>query len=141
MMDPQIAALNLVPDGKPVRLELAKLADIADEAFAALSNNAPSISLGAGAESSSAEMLVADSAEPAPFVSMSMDSARYYAMVGEAMSKEQPVDEGDEPMPEEIRSAMRDIMLLSGNMYERMSVDVRFTARGIEIGGLMKLSD
>ena len=70
-----------------------------------------------------------------------MDSARYYAMIGEAMSKEQPADEDGEPMPEEIRSAMRDIMALSGSMYERMSVEIRFTERGIEIGGLMKLGD
>jgi hypothetical protein len=143
MMDPQIAALNLVSDGKPVKLDLTQLAEIADVAFAALSANALSVSLGAGAESNSADMLVADSADPAPFMSMSMDSARYYAMVGEAMSKEQPADaeEDGEPMPDEIRSAMRDIMALSGNMYERLSVDIRFTQRGIELGGLMKLSD
>jgi len=141
MFDPQIAALNLMPDGKPVRLELAKLAEIADNAFAALSTNALSVSLGAGAESNSADMLVADSPDPAPFMSMSMDSARYYSMVGEAMSKEQPADEEGEQMPEEIRSAMRDIMVLSGSLYDRMSVDVQFTERGIEIGGLMKLSD
>jgi len=143
MMDPQIAALNLVSDGKPVKLDLTQLAEIADVAFAALSANALSVSLGAGAESNSADMLVADSADPAPFMSMSMDSARYYAMVGEAMSKEQPADaQADgEPMPDEIRSAMRDIMALSGNMYKRLSVDVRFTQRGIELGGLMKLSD
>ncbi len=141
MMDPQIAALNLLPDGKPVRLELAQLAEFADDVFAALSTNALSVSLGAGAESNSADMLVADSPDPAPFMSMSMDSARYYAMVGEAMSKEQPADEEGEQMPEAIRSAMRDIMVLSGSMYDRMSIDVRFTERGIEIGGLMKLSD
>jgi hypothetical protein len=141
MFDPQIAALNLLPDGKPVRLELAQLAEIADDVFAALSNDALSVSLGAGAESNSADMLVADSADPAPFMSVSMDSARYYSMVGEAMSKEQPADEEGEQMPEAIRSAMRDIMVLSGSMYDRMSVDVRFTERGIEISGLMKLSD
>jgi hypothetical protein len=141
MMDPQVAAMNLVPDGKAVKLELAKLADIADEVFAALSDNALSVSIGNGAEANSADMLVADSADPTPFMSMSMDSARYYAMIGEAMSKEQPTDEGDESMPEEIRIAMRDIMALSGSMYKRMSVDVRFTQRGIEIGGLMKLGD
>jgi hypothetical protein len=141
MFDPQIAALNLMPDGKPVRLELAKLAEIADDVFAALSTNALSVSLGAGAESNSANMLVADSPDPAPFMSISMDSARYYSMVGEAMSKAQPADEEGEQMPEAIRSAMRDIMVLSGSLYDRMSIDVRFTERGIEIGGLMKLSD
>jgi hypothetical protein len=140
MMDPQIAALNLMPDGNPVRLELAQLAEITDVAFAAMSENALSVSLGAGAESNSADMLLADSPDPAPFMSMSMDSARYYSMVGEAMANAEPSDEEAEQMPEEIRSAMRDIIALSGNMYDRMSIDVRFTARGVEIGALMKLS-
>ena len=141
MMDPQIAALNLMPDGNPVRLELAQLAEIADDAFAAMSENALSVSLGAGAESNSADMLLADSPDPVPFMSMSMDSSRYYSMVGEAMANVEPSDEEAEQMPEEIRSAMRDIMVLSGNMYDRMSIDVRFTARGVEIGALMKLSE
>jgi len=141
MMDPQIAALNLIPDGKPVRLELAQLAEIVDDAFAAMSENALSVSVGAGAESNSAELLLADSPDPAPFMSMSMDSARYYSMVGEAMSNTPPADDETEQMPEEIRSAMRDIMVLSGSMYDRMSIDVRFTERGIEIGTMMKLSE
>jgi hypothetical protein len=141
MMDPQIAALNLMPDGKPVRLELAQLAEFVDDAFAAMSDSALSVSVGEGAESNSAQLLLADSADPAPFISMSMDSARYYSMVGEAMSVAPPVDDEVEQMPEEIRSAMHDIMVLSGNMYERMSIDVRFTERGIEIGTLMKLGE
>ena len=141
MMDPQIAALNLMPDGKPVRLELDKLSEIVDDAFAAMSENALSVSVGAGAESNSAELLLADSADPAPFMSVSMDSARYYSMVGEAMSNAPPADDEAEQMPEEIRSAMRDIMVLSGTMYDRMSIDVRFTERGIEIATLMKLSE
>ncbi len=141
MMDPQIAALNLVPDGKPVRADFAQLADIAEDAFAAMSDNAVSISVGADAESNAAELLVADASEPAPFMSMSMDSARYYSMVADAMSGAPPADEEGEPMPEEIRVAMRDVMVLSGSMYERMSVDVQFTERGVEIGALMKLGD
>jgi hypothetical protein len=141
MMDPQIAALNLLPDGKPVKLEMAQLAEIADTAFAALSDNALAVSLGAGAETSSADMLVADSPDSAPFMSMSMDSARYYSMIGEAMGKEQlETDDGDQ-MPAAIRSAMQEIMVLSGSMYDRMSVEIRFTERGVEIDGLMKLSE
>jgi hypothetical protein len=140
MMDPQVAALNLVPDGKPVKLEMAQLAEFADEVFAALSTDALSISLGDGAESNSADMLVADSAEPAPFMSMSMDSAHYYSMVSDAMSQAPAADEEDK-MPAAIREAMSEIMLLSGSMYERMSVEIQFTERGVEINGLMKLSD
>ena len=140
MMDPQIAALNLLPDGKPVKLELAQLAEFAGDAFAALSTDALSISLGEGAEAKSADMLVADSAEPAPFMSMDMDAARYYSMVGEAMSKE-PASDAEDAMPKAVRDAIRDVMVLSGSMYERLSVEVQFTTRGVEINSVMKLSD
>jgi len=140
MMDPQIAALNLLPDGKPVKLALAQLADFAGDAFAALSTDALSISLGEGAETNSADMLVADSAEPAPFMNMNMDAARYYTMLGEAMSQEPASDEED-ATPKAIRDAIADVMILSGSMYERMSVEVQFTARGVEINTAMILSD
>ena len=140
MMDPQIAALNLLPDGKPVKLELAQLAEFAGDAFAALSTDALSISLGEGAETNSADMLVADSAEPAPFMSMNMDAARYYSMVGEAMSQE-PASDEEAQLPKAIRDAVREVMILSGSMYERMSVEVQLTARGVEINSVMKLSD
>ena len=140
MMDPQIAALNLVPDGKPVKLELAQLAEFTDAAFAALSTNALSVSLGEGAETNSADMLVAKSVKPTPIMSMNMDSARYYSMIGDAMSQETPGDSESE-MPQAIRDAMRDVMILSGSMYERMSVEVQLTDRGVEINGVMKLSD
>lgn len=140
MMDPQIAAMNLVADGKPVRLELAQLAEVAEDVFAALSADSVAVSIGEGAESNSASMLLADSVSPAPFLSMSMDSARYYNMMGEAMAQDIQ-DESGEQVSKAMRDAMSDIMRLSGSMYERMTVDVRFTERGVEIGGRMLLSD
>lgn len=140
MMDPQIAALNLLPDGKPVKLELTQLADFAGDAFAALSTDALSISVGEAAQAKSAYMLVADSIEPAPFMSMHMDAARYYSMIGEAMSQG-PADDEEDKTPKAVRDAWSDVMILSGSMYERMSVEVQFTARGVEINSVMKLSD
>lgn len=140
MMDPQIAALNLLPDGKPVKLNFTQLAEIADEAFAAMSANALSIAIGEGAENNSASMLVAESADPVPILSINMNSARYYAMVGETMAQES-TDEDAKKMPVAVREAIRDAMMLSGSMYDRMSVDVRFTSRGVEIVGRMMLSD
>ena len=140
MIDPQIAALNLLPDGKPVKLNFTQLAEIADEAFAAMSANALSIAIGEGAENNSASMLVAESADPVPILSINMNSARYYAMVGEAMAQES-TDEDAKKMPVAVREAIRDAMMLSGSMYDRMSVDVRFTSRGVEIVGRMMLSD
>jgi hypothetical protein len=140
MIDPQIAALNLLPDGKPKKLEMAQLAEFADMAYAAMSKNALSISIGKSAELKSAGMLLESSPNPAPFMSMSMDSARYYAMIGKAMA-EQPADEGEKEMSMALRSAMSDLMTLTGSLYERLAVEVRFTDRGIEVGGNVTLSD
>lgn len=140
MMDPQIAALNLLPDGKAKKIELPQFQAFADMAYAALSKNALSVSVGAKAEAKSADMLLASSSNPPPFMSMSMDAARYYSMAGEAMVAE-PASDEEEALPPAIRAAMGELMALTGSMYERMSMDVRFTARGIEFGGIMTLSD
>lgn len=140
MLDPQIASLELAPDGKPVKLEMPQLAEFTDNAYAALSESALSLSLGNAAEKNSAEALVADSVEPPPFMSVSMDAARYYEMMGDAMLLETPDDEGNE-MPLEMRQTLRDMMILSGSIYERAAGDVFFTERGIEINGRMTIAD
>ncbi len=140
MMDPQIAAMNLLPDGKARKVELPQLQAFSGMTYAALSADALAVSVGASAEANAAERLRASSSSPPPFMSMSMDAARYYAMAGEAMAAE-PTSDAEEALPPAIRAAMGELMILTGSMYERMSMDVRFTARGIEVGGIMKLSD
>jgi hypothetical protein len=49
MMSPEVAALNLVADGKARALDLPQLAAIAEQAFAALSADGLSVALGDGA--------------------------------------------------------------------------------------------
>ena len=140
MMDPQLAALNLMPDGKPVKLELAQLAEIADEAYAALSDNALVVSVGEGSEARSAELLVADSKDPAPLFSMTMDTARYYGLIGDAMMQSQP-EEGEKEMPLAVRTALKDVMTLMGQVYRRMLLDVTLTPNGIEMRSRLLLAD
>ncbi len=140
LLDPQIEALNLQADGKPVKLEIERLSSIAESAFVALSSGALAISWGEGAESNSADMLVANSASPAPFISMSVDAARYFKVLGDAM-----LIRPDEGNPAQVSTAVletvREIMMLSGSLYERMSIDIQFTDRGIELNSGMTLSD
>ena len=132
MMDPQIAALNLMPDGKPVRLEMAQLAELAEEAFAALSETALTVAMGGAAERLAADMLVAKSVTPPSFLSVSFNAARYYDMMSIAMMQEPDAEEED-PTPLAVRMALRDIMAASGKLYERIVVNVRMTERGVEI--------
>lgn len=140
MMDPQLAAMNLQPDGKPVKLEMAQLAEIADEAYAALSDNALAVSVGEGSETMAAELLVAESKEPAPLFSMTMDTASYYGLIGDAMMHSEP-KEGEEEMPLAVRTALKDVMTLMGQVYRRMSLDVTLTPKGIEMHSRLMLAD
>ena len=140
MLSPEVAALNILPDGKARQLNLPQLAQLAQEAFAALSESALAVAVGAGAEQAAEAMLTAEPAASRPFASFSMDAGRYYDLMGDAVMRAEP-DDGEEPPPEELRSAIRDIMLSSGELYERMAVDVHFTERGIEISSRMTLAD
>ena len=140
MMSPEIAALNLLPDGKAKRLDLPQIATVAQEAFAALSEKGLSVSLGEGSEQNAEAMLQADVAESRPFVSMSMDAAKYYEFIGEVMMAQEQDEEGEE-VPLAMRTAMRDIMVSTGSVYERMLMNVHLTERGIEFDTRMTLAD
>ena len=140
MMIPQVAEMNLLPDGKAKALDLPQLAEIADQAFVALSNVGISVAMGEGSAENSEAMLVADVEMPPPFVSFSMDSKRYYDFIGDALMQENETEDG-ESEPLALRTAMRDVMVSSGELYERVSVNVHLTERGVEIGSRMTLSD
>ena len=140
MMIPQVAEMNLLPDGKARALDLPQLAEIADKAFVALSNVGISVAMGEGSAENSEAMLVADVEMPPPFVSFSMDSKRYYDFIGDALMQENETEDG-ESEPLALRTAMRDVMVSSGELYERVSVNVHLTERGVEIGSRMTLSD
>jgi hypothetical protein len=140
MMSPEVAALNLLPDGEAKPLELPQLATIAEQAFAALSSGALSVSIGAGADEKAEAMLEADVQSPMPFMSFSMDSKRYYEFISDAVMQQGETEDG-EPMPPEMRNAIRDIMVSSGDIYERITVNVHLTERGIEIGSRITLSN
>jgi hypothetical protein len=140
LMSPEVAALNILPDGKARQLNLPQLAQLAQEAFAALSESALAVAVGAGAQQAAEAMLRAEPAASRPFASFSVDAGRYYDLMGDAVMRAEP-DDGEEPPPEELRSAIRDIMRSSGELYERMAVDVHFTERGIEISSRMTLAD
>jgi hypothetical protein len=143
MMSPEVAALNLLPDGKAKPLNLPQLAAVAEQAFAALTENGLAVALGEGADANAESMLEADLQSPAPLMSMSMDAKKYYELVAEAAMQEEDHDhDGDEaPMPPAVRAAVQDIMVSSADLYERVSVNVLLTRRGIEIDSRVTLAE
>ena len=139
LMSPQIAALNLLPDGKAKQLELPELGELAAEAFAALTTSGLSVAVGEDAAREAESMLAGDTAKSMPLISLSMDASRYYDFVGASVMRDTQVD-GEEPLSADMRAAVRDLVQASGNIYDRLTMNVHFTERGIEIGSRVSLA-
>jgi hypothetical protein len=143
MFSPELAGLNLQSDGEPVRLELPQLQAVSDAVYAAMVQDAVAISVGRDAESRVKTVLNADSVQPPPMFSMTMDAGRYYTLIAEGMMVDSANDDaakGTELSPES-REALRDAMLSVGEMYDRMAFDIRFTERGMEVKSRVTLKD
>jgi hypothetical protein len=139
MFSPELAALALQPDGNPVALDLPQLQAMGLAAFVAMTDDALAISVGKDAETQIQEMLSADEANPPPFLSFSMDAARYYSFMGEAIAAGDSADE-NAPTPE-LKTAMTEMMQAVSDLYNRMSGDVLFTENGIELHMTETLKD
>jgi hypothetical protein len=131
MFSPEIAALNLQADGNPVELNLPQLQMMGMTAFAALNEGGLAVSVGDDAETQAEGMLGADAASPPPFMSFSVDAARYYSFMGEAIAAGEAGVE-DAPTPE-MQAALTEMMNAIADFYDRMSIDVLFTENGIEM--------
>jgi len=140
MFSPELAALNLQPDGKPVALDLPQMAAMGISAHAALTDGAVAIAVGEDSAADLGSMLSAKAGEVRPFMSFSMDAGRYYSFLGEAIAASEPEEGEDAPSPE-MQAALQDIMNAVGALYDRMSIDVLFTADGIEFRSSETLAD
>jgi hypothetical protein len=141
MMSPDLAAVDLQPDGVPVPLALPQLQAFAKSAYAAMAQTALAVSMGSEARTRVTAVLNADSSEPPPIMSASMDASTYYELVSQSMMAEQDEEGVENPLPEPARIALRDAVLAMGKMYDRMAFNVRFTARGIEMNSKVSLHD
>ena len=141
MMSPDLAAVDLQPDAVPVPLALPQLQAVAESAYAAMAETALAISIGAEAKTRVSTVLNAESIEPPPFMSASMDASKYYELVSYSILAEQDEEGHENPLPESAKIALSDVMLKLGEMYDRMVFDVRFTGRGIEVESTISFSD
>jgi hypothetical protein len=135
-MIPQLAEMTIEPDGKAHRFELPDEESGVESAWVALTDSAIAVSVSEDGETVLPAMLQAEGATPSPFMSVGLDGARYYALLGEAMR-----EDDDEEMSEEMREAVADVISVAAEFYERLQVDVTFTERGIEIDTDMTLAD
>lgn len=135
-MIPQLAEMNIEPDGKARRFDLPEAEAGAESAWIALTDSAIALSVSEDGETVLPAMLKAEGVTPPPFMSMGLDGARYYTALAAAMR-----EDDDEEMSEEMREALSDVMTVAADFYERLQIDVTFTDRGIEIDTDMSLAD
>jgi hypothetical protein len=139
MFSPEIAGLNLQSDGKPVALDLPQLQGMGMDAFAAMTDSALAISVGDESESQVVDILGAEASDPSIFMSFSMDAARYYSFLGDAMVAGGQDDE-HAPSPE-LQAALNEVMQAVADVYDRMSAEVMLTDRGVEVQSSVSLKD
>jgi hypothetical protein len=135
MFSPEIAAMDLKPDSKPVKLAVPAVASMIEAAWVAMSGDAIAFSFGNGSETRLESMLGAASKQPPPFMSMNMDAGRYYSLIGDVTTST-----NSDELPE-VAKANAEIMTLLGQVFDRISVDVEFTENGVEIPSTMELKD
>jgi hypothetical protein len=136
MFSPEVQALNLKADSKPVKLDIPALTSKFEATWVAMSDKALAMSFGSGSEKGLEAMLGARSKEPPPFLSMNMDAERYYGFIGDAMS----FNDSDGKSPE-VTKATADVMKALENMFSQITFDINFTQHGVEIPSTLELSD
>jgi len=139
MMSPDLAVVDLQPDSVPVPLALPLLQGVAKAAYAVMTESSLAIAVGSESKTRVLEAINADSVEPPPFMSASMDAGAYYELIAQSMMEEQDEEGEENPLSESTRVALGDAMRSFGALYDRMLIDVRFTARGIEINSNVTL--
>lgn len=140
MFSPEIAALELKPDSKPVRLPVPPVAAQVETAWVAMSDTALALSVGEGGEAQLPDMLAAPPAEPPPFMSVDMDAGAYYGFIADVTMQAEAGDDGEERSPE-LQAAFSRTMKSLEAAIDRILFDVHFSERGIEFPSTVELAD
>lgn len=144
MFSPELAALNLQPDGKPVKFEVPQQASQFGAAYIGMTENALGIAVGADAESGLASLLGESPSEQPPIFSMQVDAGSYYEFLGKSMlagNSGATDDAESSELSPVVLEAISSAMMEAAGMFDRMSVDVEFTERGIEFPTTVTLHD
>jgi hypothetical protein len=137
--DPELAQLDLQPNGTPVRMSSPQAmgGPMFSETYVALTQRAIAAAVGNDAEARLRSLINAPAGEPM-FLSTSMDAKRYYGILGDMMA----IAGQDASAPPEVRDAMNGLLTPFANgPFERVRGEVRFTEHGVEMLSSMTLSD
>ena len=136
MFSPELAALDVQPDGKPVEINMPQMTGGFEPAYLAMTGDAVGAAIGDGSDASLEALLTASAGDPPPFMSMHLDGARYYGMIGdivEAGASEPNPDGTARDMSPDMQRAVSQIMAGVSDLIERVSINVHFTDKGIEM--------
>ena len=136
LFSPELAALNIEPNGEPVKLEMGQIAALGLTVHVAMTDSAIALSVGDGIQDKLGDMLQAKVSDPSPFMTFDMDAARYYNFIGDAMLAD---GGGMDAMPE-LREATQAIMDMARESFSRLSITVGFTEHGIELQSTVHLT-
>ena len=135
MFSPELANLNLQPNGEVVELGSGIVPGVSESIFLAMTDTAIAFSMGEGLEAQLPGMLSAGSPDQPPLMSMSYDAAAYMDLIGEAMKSGGGTQQNSPAMVE----SMSAVMDAAGGMMDRITMDIVLTERGIEIPYTMTL--
>lgn len=138
MFSPELAALNLQPDGEAVALALPQLEAMSIAAYAAMVEDALSVAVGPSAQTRVTGALAAASVMPPPMFALTMDAGKYFELISSDLMM--TGDDG-EPMTEDAKTATRRVVTELAKIYDRISTVVRFEEKGAVIDSVVTLKD
>ena len=144
MFSPQLASLDLEPNGEPVPLDVPPFTDGFKAAFVAMTDGALGIAVGEGTDAGLKTLLESDAGDPPPFMSMTLDGARYYQMMSDIVDATADLPNPDGSPKEaspELQEAVSQAMTGFGDFISRIQVDVTFTENGVEMPTKVTLAD
>lgn len=134
MFSPELAAISLEPNGKPAKLDMPQINAFVDNAWVAMSADSLAVSVGPEAESRVSEVLAAEGTEPPPVMAGSLDAKRYYeAMAEDMMMFEPPSDDEAADLSPAAKAALSDSMRILADLYDRQTMEVTLTDKGVEV--------
>ena len=137
MFSPEVAALE--PNGEPVRINLPMPMPVPLETYAALTPTAVGLAVGRDGEARLRQLLAAPIADTKPFLSTELDYKRYYAMFNDMLELAASADPNT---PAAMLLPMQRLMtLVSEGPIERETMDLRFTANGVEMPVTITLAE
>ncbi|MEM7432564.1 MAG: hypothetical protein AAF351_11610 [Pseudomonadota bacterium] len=136
MFSPELAGMNLEPNGEPQLMESMMTAMAPGPMYAAMTSDAISVSIGEGQQDKLGDMMAADNGGDDLIMSFAMDAARYYEFIGEVITTMDTEEAAANP---EVNASVGEMMTVFADYLDRMQMDVRATEDGVQLDSIVTL--